>query len=192
MDVLVTDILANGDLKNAKKLQDIFHRLSNTFSDPEDVASIMKFLGEPAVKNNMGQLMSTLSGIEPETLKNAAKTFGKIQPENMPKIDSLLKELNVTLASFISDPGILFSFFGDPEKAKIMMEVQQLLPLFTPEDLESVLNIKVKKKTFIITFSTFIQITFFHLTYIWYFVTLYLTLLNLNYISNKILFLFFR
>ena len=145
MDVLVTDILANGDLKNAKKLQDIFHRLSNTFSDPEDVASIMKFLGEPAVKNNMGQLMSTLSGIEPETLKNAAKTFGKIQPENMPKIDSLLKELNVTLASFISDPGILFSFFGDPEKAKIMMEVQQLLPLFTPEDLESVLNIKVKK-----------------------------------------------
>ena len=64
----------------------------------------------------------------------------------MPKIDSLLKELNETLASFISDPGILFSFFGDPEKAKIMMEVQQLLPLFTPEDLESVLNIKVKKK----------------------------------------------
>ena len=144
MDVLVTDILADGDVQNAKKLQNIFHRLSEAFSDPNDVSAIMNFLGEPSVQNNIGSLMETLSDIEPETLQNAAKTFGKIKPENMPKIDSLLKELNVTLASFISDPGILFTFFGDPEKAKIMMEVQKLLPLFTPEDLEAVLNIKIK------------------------------------------------
>ena len=144
MDILVTDILANGDTKSAKKLQEIFQKISTTFSDPEEISSIMNFLGQPAVQNNLGSLMSTLSGIEPETLESAAKTFGKIEPENMPKIDSLLKQLNVTLASFISDPGILFKFFGDPEKAKIMMEVQKLLPLFTPEDLEAVLTIKIK------------------------------------------------
>ena len=54
----------------------------------------------------------------------AAKTFGKIEQENMPEIDRLLGKLNVTLATFIMDPGILFTFFGDPEKAQIMMEVE--------------------------------------------------------------------
>ena len=54
----------------------------------------------------------------------AAKTFGKIEQKNMPEIDRLLGKLNVTLATFIMDPGILFTFFGDPEKAQIMMEVE--------------------------------------------------------------------
>ena len=48
---------------------------------------------------------------------------------------STLGQLNVTLATFIMEPTILFTFFGDPEKAQIMMEVQQLLPIFTPEDI---------------------------------------------------------
>ena len=61
----------------------------------------------------------------------------------MPQIDELLGKLNVTLATFIMDPAILFSFFGDPEKAKIMGQVQKLLPIFGPEDIESVLNVKM-------------------------------------------------
>ena len=61
----------------------------------------------------------------------------------MPEIDRLLGKLNVTLATFIMDPGILFTFFGDPEKAQVMMEVQKLLPLFTPEDIEAILTVKM-------------------------------------------------
>ena len=37
----------------------------------------------------------------------------------MPEIDRLLGKLNVTLATFIMDPGILFTFFGDPELSSI-------------------------------------------------------------------------
>ena len=73
----------------------------------------------------------------------ASKTFGKIKQENMPQIDELLGKLNVTLVTFIMEPSILFTFFGDPEKAQILIEVQKLLPIFTPEDIESVLNVKL-------------------------------------------------
>ena len=61
----------------------------------------------------------------------------------MPEIDRLLGKLNVTLATFIMDPGVLFTFFGDPEKAQVMMEVQKLLPIFTADDIEAVLNVKM-------------------------------------------------
>lgn len=61
----------------------------------------------------------------------------------MPQIDELLGKLNVTLVTFIMEPSILFTFFGDPEKAQILIEVQKLLPIFTPEDIESVLNVKL-------------------------------------------------
>ena len=87
--------------------------------------------------------MEIISSIDPQHIEGAAKTFGKIQPQNMPEIDRLLGQLNVTLATFIMDPGVLFSFFGDPVKAATLMEVQKLLPVFTPEDIESVLNVKM-------------------------------------------------
>ena len=64
-----------------------------------------------------------------------------------------LGQLNVTLATFIMEPTILFTFFGDPEKAQIMMEVQQLLPIFTPEDIgKSSPHLVVKSRTKMIYF----------------------------------------
>ena len=41
MDVLVTDVLAEGDVETAKILQSVFSRLAATFDDPEDVNAIM-------------------------------------------------------------------------------------------------------------------------------------------------------
>ena len=40
-NVLVTDVLAEGDVENAKILQSIFSRLAKTFDDPEEVNAIM-------------------------------------------------------------------------------------------------------------------------------------------------------
>jgi len=143
MDVLITDILAEGDVKTAKILQSVFARLAETFNAPEDINAIMSLISSPVIQSNLGALMETVATIDPANIDGAAKTFGKIEQENMPEIDRLLGKLNVTLATFIMDPGILFTFFGDPEKAQIMMEVQKLLPLFTPEDIEAVLNVKM-------------------------------------------------
>ena len=41
MNVLVTDVLAEGDVKNAKILQSVFSRLATIFDDPEEVNAIM-------------------------------------------------------------------------------------------------------------------------------------------------------
>lgn len=143
MDVLVTDVLADGDVQTARILQSVFARLASTFNEPEDINAIMNLLTDPIIQSNLGILMEKVSSLDPVHISGAAKTFGKIKPENMPKVDKLLGKLNVTLATFIMDPTVLFSFFGDPEKAQIMMEVQKLLPVFTPEDIESVLNVKM-------------------------------------------------
>ena len=43
-NVLVTDVLAEGDVENAKILQSIFSRLATTFDDPEEVNAIMSLI----------------------------------------------------------------------------------------------------------------------------------------------------
>lgn len=143
MEILITDILAEGDLETSKVLQDVFLRISTTFAKPDDVSVLINLLSDELIQSNIGELANAVSSIDPKYLEGTAKTFAKIDQDNLPQIDKLLGKLNVTLATFIMDPGILFTFFGDPEKAKIMMEVQQLLPIFTPEDIEGVLNVKL-------------------------------------------------
>ena len=66
----------------------------------------------------------------------------KTLPESVPKIGSLLKELDVTSASFFGDLGKVLGFYGNPERAQLLLEVVKLLPSFTSEELEAILNIK--------------------------------------------------
>ncbi len=143
MDVLVTDVLADGDQETADILTRVFKKLTDTFSKPHEVDALIKLLTDPVIQENLGSLTETVQEIAPAHIEGAAQTFGKIEQDNMPEIDRLLGKLNVTLATFIMDPGILFQFFGNPEQAAIMMEVQKLLPIFTPEDIESILNVKM-------------------------------------------------
>ena len=93
---------------------------------------------------NLGALSKAITELDPKHIEGTVNTFGKIKTENIPQINELLGKLNVTLATFILNPvNIFFSTFGDPEKAKIMGQVQKLLPNFGPEDLETVLNVKI-------------------------------------------------
>ena len=68
MDVLVTDVLAEGDVQTAKILQSIFARLATTFDDPEDINAIMSLISDPVIQTNLGALMETLSTIEPSNI----------------------------------------------------------------------------------------------------------------------------
>ena len=93
---------------------------------------------------NLGALSKAITELDPKHIEGTVNTFGKIKTENIPQINELLGKLNVTLATFILNPvNIFFSSFGDPEKAKVMGQVQKLLPNFGPEDLETVLNVKI-------------------------------------------------
>ena len=42
-----------------------------------------------------------------------AEAVNQIQGANVPKIEQSLKKLNITLASFLTDPAILMKFLSD-------------------------------------------------------------------------------
>ena len=54
--------------------------------------------------------------------------LAKINPDNLPGINENLEKLGIKLSQFISDPGVFLSFFGDPEKSKLLVNLQKLLP----------------------------------------------------------------
>lgn len=141
--ILLRDVLSEGDVKSARLLEGVFERFTKTFNDPEETEALMTLLSDDLIIQNMGPLTEAMGKIDPEHLDRAAKTFAKINADNIPEIDRLLGKLNVTLASFIIDPTIFLQFFGDPEKGKILLEVQQLLPIFDAVDINSILTIKM-------------------------------------------------
>ncbi len=42
-----------------------------------------------------------------------AESVGRISSTNLPKIEAHLDKLNITLASFLTDPGLLMKFLSD-------------------------------------------------------------------------------
>ena len=55
MDVLVTDVLADGDVQTAKILQSVFARLTGTFADEKDINAIMNLLTDPLIQENLSK-----------------------------------------------------------------------------------------------------------------------------------------
>ena len=110
----------------------------------EDVQSLSDLFSHEEIIQNVGKLFEAIGSIDKEYLDIAAKTFGKINPQNVPEIERLLGTLNLKLTNFISDPSIFIQFFGDPAKASILLEVQKLLPQFEPADINAILTIKIQ------------------------------------------------
>ena len=73
MNVLITDVLADGDVKSAKILQSIFDKFSKIFDKSEDINAIMGLVSQPVIQNNMGKLMESVSNINPDHI--AGKKF---------------------------------------------------------------------------------------------------------------------
>ena len=57
----------------------------------------------------------------------------------MPEISSRLDELGIELTDLITNPNIFFEFLDDPIKSLILLELNEILPTFTPAEVETFL-----------------------------------------------------
>ena len=63
----------------------------------------------------------------------------KIDVNNLPAIVDKLELLEIDLNDFITNPGIFFEFLDDPVKSLILLELNEILPTFTPPEVETFL-----------------------------------------------------
>ena len=75
MDIIITDILANGDVSTAKILSEVFKKFGDTFRDPEDVNILMGLLTDEVIQRNLGALSKTISSIEPKHIEGKATKY---------------------------------------------------------------------------------------------------------------------
>ena len=131
--VVIQDILANNfNASTLKQVNQVMDTFQSTFNEPGELKTIMGLLTNPKISANLGNLTNALGSIDPENLNGAANALAKIDPNNMGKLEELLGQLNITLATLIVDPTVFLSFLGDPEKGKILVELQKYLPQFEP------------------------------------------------------------
>ena len=74
-----------------------------------------------------------------EELKRGGQLIEKIQIDNLPEISSRLEELGIELTDLITNPNIFFEFLDDPVKSLILLELNEILPTFTPAEVETFL-----------------------------------------------------
>ena len=142
---VVQDILdSNFNASTTKRINRAIEMFQNTFNEPGELKMIMGLLANPKISANIGNLTAALGKIDPENLNGAANALAKIDTKNMAKMEELLGQLNITLASLIVDPTIFLSFLGDPEKGKILVELQKYLPQFEPKEINDFLTIKLE------------------------------------------------
>ena len=142
---VVQDILdSNFNSSTTKRINRAIEMFQNTFNEPGELKLIMGLLSNPKISANIGNLTAALGKIDPENLNGAANALAKIDTKNMAKMEELLGQLNITLASLIVDPTIFLSFLGDPEKGKILVELQKYLPQFEPKEINDFLTIKLE------------------------------------------------
>ena len=77
MDIIITDILANGDVSTAKILSEVFKKFGDTFRDPEDVNILMGLLTDEVIQRNLGALSKTISSIEPKHIEGKTSSHTK-------------------------------------------------------------------------------------------------------------------
>ena len=81
-----------------------------------------------------------------EVLKEVARTgqaeltrggqlIEKIEVDSLPEISSRLQELGIQLTDLITNPNIFFEFLDDPIKSLILLELNEILPTFTPPEV---------------------------------------------------------
>ena len=143
--VVIQDILgSNFNASTIRRINQVIEMFQNTFNETGEMKQIMGLLSNPKIMKNLGNLTNALGAIDPENLNGAANALAKIDPNNMGKLEELLGQLNITLATLIVDPAIFLSFLGDPEKGKILVELQKYLPQFEPKEINDFLTIKIE------------------------------------------------
>ena len=134
----------NFNATTIQRIKKVIELIKNTFNEPGELKTVLGLLSDPRIMANIGNLTSALGSIDPDHLNGAANALAKIDPKNMAVMEELLGKLNITLASLIIDPTIFLSFLGDPEKGKVLVELQKYLPQFEPKEINDFLTIKVE------------------------------------------------
>ena len=141
---ILDGILESDKNIDLKRLHQVIDRFQNTFNETGELKIIMGLISDPKISANIGNLTDALGSIDPEHLNGAANALSRLDPKNMVVVEELLGQLDISLATMLLDPGIFFSFLGDPEKGKIFVELQKYLPTFEPRELNDFLTIKVE------------------------------------------------
>lgn len=127
----------------ARNFTGLFHLLPALFPDSglaeQDISDLLHLANLTDSDINILVEVGTTSA---PTLKKAQKVVGKIDFDNMPAISEKLDLLGIELTDLITNPGIFFEFFGDPEKSAILVDLQALLPKFRPADIETFLTLQ--------------------------------------------------
>ena len=74
-----------------------------------------------------------------DELTRGGQLIEKIQIDNLPEISSRLEELGIELTDLITNPNIFFEFLDNPVKSLILLELNEILPTFTPAEVETFL-----------------------------------------------------
>ena len=77
-------------------------------------------------------------------LQGSAEALGKFTPEIMSSLQGYLSQLGISLTDILLDPGIFIELYSDPEKAKILSKVQDILPEFSARELNDLLSVKLE------------------------------------------------
>ena len=142
---VMQDILGtNFNASTVQRINQVIEMFQNTFNETGEMKQILGLLSNPKIAANIGNLTNALGSIDPDNLNGAANALAKIDPANMGKLEELLGQLNITLASLIIDPTVFLSFLGDPAKGKILVELQKYLPQFEPKEINDFLTIKIE------------------------------------------------
>ena len=62
----------------------------------------------------------------------------------MSSLQGYLSQLGISLTDILLDPGIFIELYSDPEKAKILSKVQDILPEFSARELNDLLSVKLE------------------------------------------------
>ena len=112
---------------------------------PFTPAELTSLLGAARAANLTDKDMRVLEEVAKtgvDDLKETEKVLMKINVDNLPGISYNLDLLGIELSDMILDPGIIFEFFGDEEKTKILTDLQKLLPTFRPSEINSILKLQ--------------------------------------------------
>ena len=63
-----------------------------------------------------------------ETIWSTVDIWKKIDASKLSEILQKIDLLNTHLTEFITSPGIIMEFLGDPKKSEVVIELQKLLP----------------------------------------------------------------
>ncbi len=93
----------------------VFRKLTSQLM-AEEVRTLGEFTRHPDVSAALGPSMAAMADVDPVHFEVLGEALGRVRRANVPRIESALRELNITLAGFLTDPSLFVRFLKDQVK----------------------------------------------------------------------------